>query len=150
MTINISIAEKINPEVKNFIDFAKSLDFYSLFEKADENLLIKVFSTIDVSVISAQKMQELNFQYREKDKPTDVLSFEVQKDDLLGEMYLCPDEINQNAVYFNNELINEWADVFVHGILHILGYDHSDKMFALQAEIKQKILNDYKNSRGIR
>lgn len=87
-----------------------------------ENSKIK---DISVAIVTAGEIRKLNKKYRKKDKPTDVLSFEASELDFsLGEIVLCPAEIKQNAKELNSSFKEELAKVFIHGILHLLGYEH--------------------------
>jgi probable rRNA maturation factor len=72
--------------------------------------------SISVVLVGRSKIKEINKEHRRKDKPTDVLSFSYGE---TGEVMICP-EIVEKAGEFNKEM----AKVLIHGILHILGYDH--------------------------
>ena len=75
---------------------------------------------VSVVFVKTEEIEKLNLKYRKKNKPTDVLSFEGEKDNL-GEIIICPEEVKKNAeINFKKEIIF----VFIHGILHLLGYDH--------------------------
>ncbi len=78
---------------------------------------------IDFALVGKKEIKELNRTYRGKDHATDVLSFFYNEKDFLGEVVLCPQKIEENAGEsgFKKELFR----VAVHGILHILGYDHT-------------------------
>lgn len=81
-------------------------------KKVAKSLLAKEKSDKDLSVaiVSAKEIQRLNKKYRNKDKPTDVLSFDYGSS---GEVVLCPQQIKDKI-----------DRVLIHGILHILGYTH--------------------------
>lgn len=70
------------------------------------------------------KMAELNLRYRRKKGPTDVLSFPAFEAGYLGEVIICPAQVKKNARRFKEEFPREWRRVLVHGVLHLLGYDH--------------------------
>lgn len=106
---------------------------------------LRKFTLVNVGIIDQKQSRDLNYQYREKDKPTDVLSFEMQEGKLLGELFICIDEVKANAEYYKNDLFDEFTDVVVHGCLHLLQFDHSDKMFRIQDKLKQQVLRGYKN-----
>ncbi|OQX01020.1 rRNA maturation RNase YbeY [Candidatus Parcubacteria bacterium A4] len=106
----------------------------------DEKLLKKIAekvlkgegrkASISVAFINSKKMRELNRKYRKKDKPTDVLSFFAGEKDSLGEIIICPEE-----VMGKRELIS----CLIHGVLHLLGYDHEkNKKQAEEMEKKQE------------
>ncbi len=81
---------------------------------------------LSVAFINPAQMQELNLKYRKKDKPTDVLAFE-KIDDFEGEtneVVICPTVVKENAAAYGLDFKTELMNVFIHGILHTLGYDH--------------------------
>lgn len=76
-------------------------------------------------VIGSDKMvRELNRDYRNLDKVTDVLSFEWHEDYLLGEIYIARDQVKRQAPHYGNTFYAELKRVIVHGLLHLSGYDH--------------------------
>ena len=112
-----------------------------------KDLKIKESLYFDVIVVDDQQMQKINKQFRKKDKSTDVVTFALRdasssvNTPLLGELYLAPDYIQRVSKKSFNE---EFILAFIHGILHLLGYDHDDKkkeevMFSLQNKILQKV-----------
>ena len=110
-----------------------------------EKALASIFSII---FVSEEEIQTINKTYRQIDKVTDVISFafEDNKDDfmlenrVLGDIYICiPRMISQAKEYGHSET-RELSFLVVHGLLHLLGYDHmnkedEEKMFGLQKEI---------------
>mgnify|MGYP000096945530 CR=1 FL=1 len=100
---------------------------------------------ITVRIVEASESQQLNHQYRNKDKPTNVLSFpfEVPEGielDLLGDLVICADIVKQEAIEQNKPLNAHWAHMIIHGCLHLLGYDHisdteAEEMEALEIKL---------------
>ena len=81
---------------------------------------------LDLSLVFLKelKMQELNRVYRGKNKPTNVLSF--QEEELgLGELVLCPAVIRKDAKKYGITFKAELSRIFIHGLLHLVGYDHA-------------------------
>ena len=76
---------------------------------------------LSIALVDRARIRGLNRKYRKQDKPTDVLSF--QYDDL-GEVVICPEEVKKNAKQFSLTYQKELARVLVHGVLHVLGYNH--------------------------
>ena len=116
-------------------------------KQVSKDLKIKESLYFDVIVVDDQQMQKINKQFRKKDKSTDVITFALRdasssvNTPLLGEIYLAPDYIQKVSKKSFNE---EFILAFIHGILHLLGYDHDDKkkeevMFSLQNIILQKV-----------
>ena len=93
-------------------------------------------SEISVTFVSLEEIHELNREYRQVDSPTDVLSF-PQFDDLddlpeegeimLGDVVICSDRAKEQAEEFGHSFEREIIYLFVHSVLHLLGYDHMDE-----------------------
>ena len=107
-----------------------------------------VFSIIFVSL---DEIQKINKEYRNLDKVTDVISFAFEDTGnivynnvrFLGEIYICIPRMIEQAKSYGHSETRELAFLTVHGLLHLLGYDHMTKedeeiMFGLQ----EKILNE--------
>ncbi|WP_367607271.1 rRNA maturation RNase YbeY [Legionella sp. W05-934-2] len=89
---------------------------------------------ICICFVDETQMSELNGQYRNKPTPTNILSFpsELPKDiqqelNILGDMVICPAVLADEAVQLNKPLRDHWAHICVHGVLHLLGYDHIEE-----------------------
>ena len=103
-------------------------------------------SELNISLLDEDEMSALHLRWMQKDGPTDVLAFpmdEVKPNSatlgpaMLGDIALCPTYANKNALKVNSSLQNELELLTVHGVLHLLGYDHmkadeKEVMFALQ------------------
>lgn len=89
---------------------------------------------ISFSMITLNDMQQLNKQYRQKDKPTNVLSFPCTIPNaphgFLGDIVLCAPQIEKEATEQAKELKAHWAHLVIHGTLHLLGYDHETEQDA--------------------
>lgn len=105
--------------------------------------------TISVATVSPQEMRRVNAIYRDKDAVTDVISVGEYSDNLsivdetahslfLGEVIVCWDFIQKSATIHNVEAAYEFGYVLSHGVLHLLGYTHSEEMFALQDQISKR------------
>jgi probable rRNA maturation factor len=86
--------------------------------------------------VGKQKIQTLNRIYRSKDSPTDILSFPVS--DTMGEIYICRDMSDKKAKEFERTENNYLEFVFVHGLVHLLGHDHGEKMEKLETKFRKK------------
>lgn len=98
----------------------------------------------DCSFVDSKTIQEINKKHRNIDHPTDVISFALwdkgYKSNLLGEMYICYEKIVEQKKLYSHSFKRELCFLFLHGLLHLLGYDHMNKkdeevMFGLQDEI---------------
>ena len=107
-------------------------------------LKIRERMIINIILINNQEIQELNKNYREMDKPTDVLSFE--NDDYspeIGDVFISIDKAKEQALAYNHSFERELAFLTIHGFLHCLGYDHLNatdelEMFSLQDKILEQ------------
>ena len=86
--------------------------------------------------------QSLNHEYRGKDKPTNVLSFPFEAPpgieiNLLGDLVICAPVISREAEEQHKDVSNHYAHMTVHGLLHLMGYDHIDDAEAEETESKE-------------
>ncbi|WP_226643191.1 rRNA maturation RNase YbeY [Microbulbifer variabilis] len=94
-----------------------------------------------VRIVDEEESQQLNFQYRGKDKPTNVLSFQTDFPaelnlPMLGDLVICAPVVEKEARQQNKTIEAHWAHMLVHGTLHLLGYDHIEES---DAEIMEKL-----------
>ncbi|MGK2960249.1 MAG: rRNA maturation RNase YbeY [Candidatus Malihini olakiniferum] len=104
---------------------------------------------VTIRIVDKSESHELNYTYRGKDKPTNVLSFpfEAQPEfelSLLGDLIICHQIVEQEAIEQQITAEAHWAHMVVHGCLHLLGYNHieddeAEKMEALETEIMQQM-----------
>lgn len=107
-----------------------------------ENVSRSIFSVV---LVDEQKIQQINRDYRKIDKITDVISFAFEDNDkkvyngtrILGEIFICIPRMKAQALGYGHSEYRELAFLGVHGLLHLLGYDHmnkrdEEKMFAKQ------------------
>ncbi|KGJ96158.1 rRNA maturation RNase YbeY [Colwellia psychrerythraea] len=94
---------------------------------------------LTIRLVNSDESQQLNSQYRGKDKPTNVLSFPFEVPDgielnLLGDLIICIEVMKQEAQAQNKALFDHWAHLVIHGCLHLLGFDHISDDEALEME----------------
>jgi len=99
---------------------------------------------LTVRVVDEQEITELNKQYRDKNKSTNVLSFPADKDlpvpvPLLGDLVICAAVVAKEAAEQNKALLAHWAHMVIHGTLHLLGYDHIASDQAEEMEQKEVV-----------
>jgi probable rRNA maturation factor len=104
---------------------------------------------VSVTVVGDEEIHELNKEYRGVDSPTDVLSFQ-SGDVLLGDIVISIETARLQANEYGHSIEREVAFLTVHGMLHLLGYDHSNKkdediMFKKQEQVLEnlKITRNY-------
>ena len=93
---------------------------------------------LTLRLVSRDEITELNHTYRKQDKATNVLAFPSNIPDnivldypLLGDVIICPDVLLDESVALNKPLIAHWALIVIHGVLHLLGFDHIEDEDAL-------------------
>ena len=100
---------------------------------------------ITIVFLNTAKARALNHQYRQKDYATDVLSFDAGTPEELGELIMCPQVLKRQAKENHHSFRAEFTYMFLHGVLHLLGYGHegespknkrdAQKMFRIQDEL---------------
>lgn len=100
---------------------------------------------VTIRVVDAHESQQLNHQYRSKDKPTNVLSFPFQNPPgmelpLLGDLIICAAVVKQEATEQHKTAEAHWAHMVVHGCLHLLGFDHINDADAEQMEAEEVLI----------
>ena len=150
MDIDIQILEEKKWEtldVAGLVNLATDLVF--------QNLALDKACEISFLFTNNAKIQELNKQYRGKDKPTNVLSFAFNDSGeecfMLGDVCLAYDFIKNEALEQNKKFQDHLLHLIIHGILHLVGFDHIDdnqaeEMEELETELLSKIniTNPYK------
>ncbi len=117
---------------------------------------------IDVSLVDDETIHQINRDYRNVDRVTDVISFAFNDDKnpadiilnpevprMLGEILICLPQTKRQAEQIGNTIERELSFLFVHGLLHLLGYDHMKPedeaiMFPLQDKILEEASKDDK------
>ncbi len=98
---------------------------------------------VTIRLVEEEESQTLNSEYRGKDKPTNVLSFEFDAPpmlelNLLGDLVICKNIIEREAIEQEKTLNDHWAHMVVHGALHLLGMDHIEENEAIEMESLEK------------
>jgi len=96
---------------------------------------------VTIRIVEKDEMTELNSTYRHKNKPTNVLSFPFDMSEdvkldipILGDIVICADVVNQEAQDQGKSPQAHWAHMVVHGVFHLLGYDHEEDCEAEEME----------------
>jgi probable rRNA maturation factor len=125
----------------------KLLQFSAKMENVEDN------SELSVTFVTNDRIQEINKEYRNKDVPTDVISFAMEElgegeiplsgldiPRVLGDIIISVAKASEQAKEYGHSFIRELGFLSVHGFLHLLGYDHEmeedeKRMFSRQKEI---------------
>jgi len=97
---------------------------------------------LELIVVGKKKMKKLNLEFRGKDRATDVLSFPLAKtpNSPLGSIVICKKFVKNGAKKFAHSIDEEFILLFIHGFLHLLGFDHekNEKMRKEEKKIIKK------------
>lgn len=142
---SFDIINEINEEIIELDDLKNVINFALNYLKIENSIF-------NIIIVSEEKIHELNKTYRNIDRVTDVISFALEDDDtfvktdfrVLGDIYICLNKAKDQAIEYGHSFKREICFLGIHGLLHLLGYDHMIKeeeeiMFNLQ----DKILNEY-------
>lgn len=130
--------------------------YQQIGQAVQKHLQLKKSYQISVTFVRSRTIHQINLQYRQIDRPTDVISFALLDDpdsfameaDDLGDIFINIDYARKQAKQYGHSYQRELAFLFTHGLLHCLGYDHMDpqeekEMFALQDAILDPIIPRY-------
>ncbi|MEN8292483.1 rRNA maturation RNase YbeY [Acinetobacter radioresistens] len=150
MKLNLSLQQTfVAPEL-----VLKRAYLKKVIETTLRHLDVKQDCEIGIACVDLDQSQQLNLEYRRKDKPTNVLSFpsEIPEEILpmlaarpLGDLVICIPVVLQEAAEQHKVPVEHFTHMLVHGTLHLLGYDHeisdedAEEMEALEIEILAKL-----------
>jgi probable rRNA maturation factor len=112
-------------------------------------------AVVSLSAVSPEDIAALNFRYRKLDEPTDVLSFPLWEEDgrfvppqwdsiPLGDVVVCPGIVRRNAERENIGYNSEMARMIIHGVLHLIGFDHdTDGARREMWDMQESVLGKY-------
>ncbi|MCA1031793.1 rRNA maturation RNase YbeY [Bacillus timonensis] len=156
MILEIDFIDETNEVMQDQLNFVEEL--LNLAAKIEG---VSTGAEVSVTFVDNERIQEINREYRDKDQPTDVISFAMEElgdgeikivgDNIpvvLGDIIISIPRTKEQAVEYGHSFQRELGFLAVHGFLHLLGYDHEvkedeEKMFSKQKEI----LNEYGLSR---
>ncbi|MFA6193345.1 MAG: rRNA maturation RNase YbeY [Parcubacteria group bacterium] len=134
---------KTSIEIANLTKKRIDSDFARKVVRKTVKMSCENVDCFDISIVfvGEAESRKINRKYREKNKSTDVLSFNLDSGynkagkSLEGELVLCPNVIAKNARDNKVDFSRELAFVLAHGVLHILGWRHGKKMYEVQDKI---------------
>lgn len=150
MTVNLALQQDFQSPALVFNEDALA----QIIDTAFAHLNVDEPTEIGIACVDVAESHQLNLQYRGKDKPTNVLSFpsDIPEEILdmldarpLGDLVICIPVVLQEAEEQQKTPINHFTHLLVHGVLHLLGYDHelgeveAEEMESLEIEILAKL-----------
>lgn len=111
----------------------------------------KLKQAISLALVSETEIKNLNRVYRHQNKVTDVLSFNLDSPTILGEVVICLAQAKKQAKNNKKSLSAELKLLIIHGILHLLGFDHekSEAEYQSQELMQNKILAELSATGGV-
>ncbi|MEQ1500002.1 MAG: rRNA maturation RNase YbeY [Parcubacteria group bacterium] len=94
--------------------------------------------SLSLVFIGEKKSQQLNFSYREKNRPTNVLSFSLDKK--TGEIFITPGVVKKQLKKFGRNYSNLVAFLFIHGLMHLKGMEHGSTMEKAEMKLRKQFL----------
>ena len=140
-----NIFNETNEDLDLYMDKLYGLLEFALKREKLENV------EFNIIFVDINKIHEINKTYRGIDRPTDVISFALEDNmdikldhRLLGDIYICVEKAHEQAIEYKHSYLRELSFLMIHGLLHLLGYDHMEPeeekiMFSKQEDI----LNEY-------
>ncbi len=141
--LDIQIADDITKQVESHLASVDEINTWLNAMQAEIQRLAKIdaMAPIELGIrfVGLEESRQLNHQFRDKDKPTNVLSFESDLPDyipgnFIGDLVICVPIVVNEAAEQNKLLMHHFAHMCIHGCLHLLGYDHIDEKDAQEME----------------
>ncbi len=139
--MNIDVVNLLDEKIEELEELKEFL--YKVCE--DEKLDNVIFNVI---IVDDKEIHRINKEYRNIDRPTDVISFALEDDHsfnrqdirVLGDIYISIDHVRSQSKEYGHSFKRELFFLAIHGLLHLLGYDHMKEedekvMFAKQEEV---------------
>ncbi|PWW26538.1 putative rRNA maturation factor [Cytobacillus oceanisediminis] len=148
MSLSIDFLDETNELMEDNIAQIKDLINFAASKEG-----IEPDSEVSVTFVTNDRIQEINREYRDKDRPTDVISFAMEElgegevelvgaemPRVLGDIIISVAKAQEQAEEYGHSFMRELGFLAVHGFLHLLGYDHEnaedeEKMFSRQKDI---------------
>ena len=134
--------ENLTEEEIKELDTIKDLLNYAIKKEKLKNCLFNII------IVDNEYIHKINKEYRGIDRPTDVISFALEDNKdfieyefrVLGDIYISLDKVYEQSESYGHSFLRELSFLTIHGLLHLLGYDHMEKedeevMFKKQDEI---------------
>jgi len=133
VTVQIATRRAGVPHARNFARWAQAAFAGAATRR------VPTAAELTIRVVGAAESRKLNRTWRGKDKPTNVLSFGSEHD--VGDLAICAPVVAREAREQGKQPAAHWAHMVVHGVLHLLGYDHENDRDAARMEAREaKIL----------
>ena len=129
VTVQFATSRSGVPHARSFARWANAAFAGGVARRAPDS------AELTIRVVGAAESRKLNRTWRGKDKPTNVLSF--SSDHELGDLAICAPVVAREAREQGKAPAAHWAHMVVHGVLHLLGYDHENDRDAARMEARE-------------
>ena len=137
----VGIFNETNSDIKELEDLKRVIDKALEIEKVNN-------VEFNIIIVDNDRIHEINRQYRNKDMPTDVISFALEDDEVfpnlevrvLGDIYISLDKVYEQSKSYGHSFFRELSFLTVHGILHLLGYDHMNEVDEKEMFSRQELI----------
>lgn len=129
----IPIEVLVSDDILGDEEFYQALSVKAVNKTCDV-LGVDINEELSIAIVDEKQIQDLNKNYRNKDKPTNVLSFPMEGNFLLGDIVIAPDYIRREAAEQGKNFEDHLTHLIIHGFLHLFGYDHMDDESAAEME----------------
>ena len=142
---SFNIINNTSEEIDEIKEVEKFINFALKYQKIDNAIF-------DIIIVDEETIKDINKTYRGIDRITDVISFALEDDDtfnlsnyrMLGDIYICLKRAKDQAKEYGHTFLREFSFLSIHGLLHLLGYDHMNKEDEkIMFELQDRILNEY-------
>lgn len=142
---SFEIINETNEDIKELEEIKKLVNFALEYQKLNNAIF-------NIIIVDEEKIQYLNKNYRNKDSVTDVISFALEDDStfiktdmrILGDIYICLKKAKEQSIEYGHSFLRELSFLTVHGLLHLLGYDHvNEEDEKIMFKLQEMILNEY-------
>ena len=139
------IINNTNEEIKEIEKVKDLVEFALKYQKINNAIF-------NIIIVDKQEIHKINKIYRNKDSVTDVISFALEDDEsfiqtefrVLGDIYVCLEKAKEQAKEYGHSFLREISFLTIHGLLHLLGYDHMTKEEEeIMFNLEEMILNEY-------
>lgn len=142
---SFEIINETNENINELEEVKKIVEFALKYQKINNAIF-------NIIIVDEEKIRYLNKNYRNKDSVTDVISFALEDDDtfiktdvrILGDIYICLKKAKDQSIEYGHSFLREICFLTIHGLLHLLGYDHMEiEEEKIMFDLQERILSEY-------
>lgn len=140
----MEIINEVNQDIKELKEVERFIDYVLQKLKLEDVIF-------DIIIVDNPKIKKINKEYRNIDNHTDVISFALEdfcdiktEVRILGDVYISIDKAKEQAKDYEHSLLRELSFLSIHGLLHLLGYDHEQEEEEKEMfELQERLLDEY-------